>query len=176
MSGCVTIAKLPKPQQDKYFILEKNYMKKEIRGIAKYEWVMGLSAGTYKLIGEDKNGFYFSGTGDCVLLLINENAKHYLTDGVVPSYKQRYDQQMTFAGGIGGIFIPKASNKQPKFFYEVHGNRESAALTGGIIGLALIDITNNAITFISYNTPSDILSKIDIKSGPITSSECKNIK
>ncbi len=174
-SGCLTFAKLQKSNDDKYFILTHDYTRTETRGLAKVKWVEGLSAGVYQLVGEDKKGLYFAGVGDCVIVLMNEQANKYLSEGVMPPFEERYKQLPPYAGGVGGIWIPKQGvNTDPKLFFEL---RNTGLLNQfGIVALVIKDITEKSFIYIPYSSENEFISGLNIVAGKAESLECKSNK
>lgn len=161
ISGCMSVAKLEKPKADAYFVLEENYTRTETRGLLKYKWVEGLKAGKYKLVGTDSDGEYFMGEGDCVIMLSQERADKYLQSGEITPFVERNKEQLTMAGGTGGLFLPKpGSKKEARIFYEVRNAVDGSAQ--GLTGIAIVQLSEGELGFVSYANQNVFLSQLKI--------------
>jgi len=159
ISGCTSMSSLTKPEQEQYFVLEKDYTRVQTRGLLNYKWVEGLRAGTYVLVGEDGDGMYFLGQGDCVILLSQERADKYLQTGEITPFDLRNKEQLTMAGGVGGLWLPKAQvNKEPKLFYQIRNTSDGSV--GGITGMTIVSLTEKVFGYVPYGEEKEFLSKI----------------
>jgi hypothetical protein len=163
--SCTSVESLKKPSADQYIVLEKNYTRVQIRGLLKYKWVEGLRAGTYILIGEDKDGFYFIGKEkDSVIVLSQERADKYLENGFITPFAERNVPQLTSAGGEGGIWLPKPGvKKEPKLFYKLHNTNDGSF--GGITGMALVNMSENALAYVPYDEEKEFIKSIKVING-----------
>ena len=101
------------------------------------KWVFGLRKGTYKLVAESSDGFYYEGEGDAVFLLSDDRAQKYLDSGEIAPYHKRYKPQLTCAGGKGGLWLPKENSKEKPSLYYIHfTNGVDADLAGLAPGAA----------------------------------------
>jgi hypothetical protein len=159
ISGCTSMSSLTKPTQEQYFVLEKNYTKVATRGLLNYKWVEGLRAGTYTLVGEDHDGMYFLGEGDCVIVLSQERAEKYLQTAEITPFELRNKPQFTIAGGIGGLWLPKPGvNKEPKLFYEIRNTTDGSV--GGMTGMAIVKMTEGSFGYVPFSDEKEFLSNI----------------
>jgi hypothetical protein len=132
-SGCaVKMNDLKPATKSAHFTLEQDLYVEGIYGLLNYHWVHGLKAGTYVLIGEDKEGFYYHNSGDVVIALSEEYADSYLKKGVMPAYGQRNFPN----AGPGGLWIPKDKQDTPQIYYLPNtGPSIDSTIAGGNIGL-----------------------------------------
>jgi hypothetical protein len=132
LSGCAQkMAALKPASKNSYFVLSKDLYTTDHYGLMKYLWVHGLKAGTYRLVAEDDEGFYYQGQGDSVFFLSEERAERYLKDGYIASYEERYVNQISAAGGHGGIWFPRDPTKhQPELFYILYSSPGSVVTAG----------------------------------------------
>lgn len=164
LSGCTSMSSLSKPQQDMYFVLERDYVRVQTRGLLKYKWVEGLRAGTYTLVGGDAYGLFFKGEGDTVIVLSQERAVKYLKNGEMTPFNERNAPQFTMAGGEGGIWLPKEGiNKAPKLFYVLHNTADGSV--GGITGMAIVQMSEGAFGYVPYGDEKALVKTLKIING-----------
>jgi hypothetical protein len=132
-SGCaVKMNDLKPATKSAYITLEQDRYVEGIYGLLDYHWVHGLKAGTYVLIGEDKEGFYYHNSGDVVIALSEEYADSYLKNGVMPPYGQRNFPN----AGPGGLWVPKDKQAKAHIYYLLNtGPSIDSTIAGGNIGL-----------------------------------------
>jgi hypothetical protein len=151
-SGCaVKMNDLKPASKSAHFTLEQDRYVEGIYGLLDYHWVHGLKAGTYVLIGEDKEGFYYHNAGDVVIALSEEHADSYLKNGVMPPYGQRNFPN----AGPGGLWVPKDKqakahiyylpNTTPAFDSTMAGGNIGLTTTGGGAGFLVGAVTMNVI-------------------------------
>lgn len=158
-SGCTSQATLTKPESEQYFVLEKPYTRVQVRGLSGNNWVEGLQAGTYNLIGEDSDGRYFQGPGDCVIQLTGDWGKRYLETGEIPSFQERVG---TMAGGVGGLWLPKEGvSKEPRLFYEIR-NKGVGESGVGVAAVSIIQATEGSYTYVLFGSEKSFLSNIRV--------------
>jgi hypothetical protein len=135
---------MSKPQKDEYFVLDKDRTTTEVHGLKHVTWVVGLRAGTYKLIGEDHDGLYFQGEGDCALILVGDHAARYLQTGeIVPFEERRKIVLPAMTGGYGGIWLPKPGvSKQAMLYWPLHV--DSTPLMG-LVTLGIVELVNRSL-------------------------------
>lgn len=163
-SGCTTLDDLQVPTEQKHFVLQKDHVRIEHRGIAQKKHVEGLRAGSYSLIREDRDGFYFSGTGDCVLILNDQRGDKYLQTGEVTPFEIRNREQFTFAGGAGGLWLPKPGvQKEPRLFWNIRNTTDGAPL--GLTGVAIVGATEGSLGYLPFGAEKDFLASIAVLPG-----------
>lgn len=170
------LAGLNPPGERSHFVLERDVHQASVRGLMKFRWIHGLKKGTYRLVAEDKGGYYYQGEGDAVFLLSQERADRYLQDGYIPPYLERYQRQASSAGGHGGIWIPRNPAKDtPKLYYILYTTREAAIQQGlapaqdpsavparaadqppltQAVGAALVSVLNGKVEKVDLDTAS----------------------
>ncbi|MFT5758952.1 MAG: hypothetical protein ACI9LM_003701 [Alteromonadaceae bacterium] len=132
ITGCsAKLADLQPVDKKSYITLKEDIYQSSIAGIGNYKWVHGLKAGTYTLIGEDKDGSYFHNQGDAVIVLTNDPAELYLKTGEVKPYNQRGYPH----GGPGGLWLPKDKTKKPVVYFLINTKPSDSTVSGGIIGM-----------------------------------------
>ena len=124
---------LSAPSKQSHFVLEQDVHQASVRGLLKIRWIHGLRKGTYRLIAEDKGGYYYQGDGDAVFLLSQERADRYLKDGHIPPYLERYQLQASSAGGHGGVWIPRNPLKDKPRIYHILYTSPAAATKQGLV-------------------------------------------
>ena len=125
------MAGLSQPTKHSHFVLERDIHQASVRGLMKFRWIHGLKKGTYRLVAEDKRGFYYQGEGDAVFLLSQERVDRYLQDGHIPAYLERYQRQASSAGGHGGVWLPRDPAKdKPKLYYILYTSQAEAIRHG----------------------------------------------
>ena len=130
--GCsAKLADLQPVDNKAYITIKEDIYNLSVGGIGNYKWVHGLKAGTYNLIGEDKDGYYYHNHGDVVIMLTEENAEHYLKTSERKPYEQRGFPQ----GGQGGLWLPKDKNDKPVVYYLINTPPSDSIVSGGIIGM-----------------------------------------
>lgn len=114
-------SELKRSESPRRFVLEKDYTRSEERGLMKVTWVEGLRAGTYTLHAEDEAGFYFLGSGACVIRLTDDDAAEYLKTGGVKSLRQNLGGTNGFLPG--GLWLPRPGGaEEPQLFYIFGGD------------------------------------------------------
>ena len=125
------MAGLSQPTKHSHFVLERDIHQASVRGLMTFRWIHGLKKGTYRLVAEDKRGFYYQGEGDAVFLLSQERVDRYLQDGHIPAYLERYQRQASSAGGHGGVWLPRDPAKdKPKLYYILYTSQAEAIRHG----------------------------------------------
>ncbi|WP_242393887.1 hypothetical protein [Anaeromyxobacter oryzisoli] len=145
MTACPPkFASLPKPTQNQYFVLAKDHVRIEKRGLG-YTWAEGLRAGIYTLAAEDDSGLYFLGEGKSVVYMSNEPADRYVKTGEIQG------------GQKGGLWLPKRGvDEAPRIWFE------AAAPTQDGPGAMWAAIGAGEVRFIGYGSEKDFVSKIQI--------------
>ncbi|WP_444925284.1 hypothetical protein ACJJI4_12010 [Microbulbifer sp. TRSA002] len=191
VSGCSsTLSNLKTSSKQSHFTLQEDLYYTETRGLLEYKWLFGLRSGTYSLVAEDDDGYYYIGIGDTVLILSEERVEAYLESGEVPSYAKRYGPQFSSAGGEGGLWVPKNGPlEKAKIFWVLYtdmddavtvGMGAGAASSGGASGVPTVDgmvvgivvtsvissMANGALQFIELPDQSLDLQKINIVDTP----------
>lgn len=139
------MAGLSQPTRHSHFVLEKDAYQTSVRGLLKIRWLFGLRKGTYRLVAEDKDGYYYQGDGDTVFLLSQERVDRYLQDGHIPAYLERYQRQAASAGGQGGVWMPRNPLKDtPKLYYILYTSHQKAAEQGLVSGEAASAVPNRS--------------------------------
>jgi hypothetical protein len=152
LCACTSASSLTKPKEDQYFVLEKDYVRTQVRGLVNNKWVEGLRAGKYTAIGEDDEGIYFAGEGDCVIVLAQEPADRYLQTGYIAPLAQR----PTLSGGHGGLWLPKPGvDREPRLFYEIRNTNE---VRTSLVGLS----TEKTFNYVSYGSEKAFLSGLRV--------------
>ncbi len=137
-------ASLPKPTQNQYFVLPKDHVRIEKRGLG-YTWAEGLRAGTYTLAAEDDSGLYFLGEAKAVVYMNNEAADQYVKTGEIQG------------GQRGGLWLPKRGvDEDPKIWFE------AAAPTKDEPGARWQALGAGEVRFVGYGSEKDFVSKIQI--------------
>ena len=125
------MAGLSQPTKSSHFLLERDVHQASVRGLTKFRWIHGLKKGTYRLVAEDKRGFYYQGEGDAVFLLSQERVDRYLQDGHIPPYLERYQRQASSAGGHGGVWLPRDPAKdKPRLYYILYTSQAESIRQG----------------------------------------------
>ena len=141
------MAGLSQPTKNVHFVLERDVHQASVRGLMKFRWIHGLRKGTYRLVAEDKTGFYYQGDGDAVFLLSQERVDRYLQDGHIPAYLERYQHQASSAGGHGGVWLLRDPAKhRPKLYYILYTSQAEAIRQGLVTaqdGVAVPDRTGD---------------------------------
>jgi hypothetical protein len=170
------LAGLNPPTERSYFVLERDVHQASVRGLMKFRWIHGLKQGTYRLVAEDKGGYYYQGEGDAVFLLSQERVDRYLRDGHIPPYLERYQRQASSAGGHGGVWMPRNPAKdKPRIYYILYTTREESIRQGlasmqdasvlpdrtadqppltQAVGAALVSVLNGKIEKVDLDTTS----------------------
>ncbi|TLU64659.1 hypothetical protein FE810_11275 [Thalassotalea litorea] len=173
--GCATGLKdLAKPSYESYFMLDSEYTY-DIKGGFDTDWVQGLRAGVYMLVAEDEEGLFFMGQGDSVIMLKEEYARQYRRNGSIPSYHERWRKQSHFAGGEGGLWIPKKySNKKPQLFFvtrpprgKTYAHNGGFGVIGGLMGNLAQEANdeNPVIFYAPLSENSDLIDNLELKDG-----------
>lgn len=164
LAACTTMADLQKPTSEKYFVLTKDHVREATHGMMGTKYVEGLRAGTYTLVAEDRQGLFFAGQGDCVLLLSEERREKYLQTGEVTPFEIRNAQQLTFAGGTGGLWLPKAGvTREPQLFWTIRNTTSGSY--AGLTGMAIVSATEGSLARMNYGDQKEFLSGIQVLSG-----------
>lgn len=146
LSGCAQkMSEIQQPTKKSFFTLTKDVYKSELEGLFKYHWIAGLRAGTYSLIGEDSEGYYYEGKGDAIYFLKEESADLYLETKYIPSYSERFKNQAP-AGGKGGIWFPKNLTKEePQVYFILYTPESGGVALGGAIHSVILSTINGSI-------------------------------
>jgi hypothetical protein len=146
---------ISKPSKAEYFFLEKTYTRAEVRGLIPYNYVIGLRAGTYSSVGEDQDGRYFQGEGDCVIQLGNERADLFLKTGEIPR------TMPGFSGGEGGIWLPKiGSNYPPRLWFVI---RNKGLNTMQFTPFLIVRATEGSFGWVPLENDAALLARIDVR-------------
>ncbi|WP_143042541.1 hypothetical protein [Variovorax sp. YR634] len=146
---------ISKPSKDEYFVLDKTYTRAEVRGLIPYNYVIGLRAGTYSSVGEDRDGRYFQGEGDCVIQLGTERADHFLKSGEIPR------AMAGFPGGEGGIWLPRVgSNSPPRLWYKI---RNKGLDTMQIVPFLVVNATEGSFGWVPLENDAALLAEIKVR-------------
>ncbi len=138
-------ASLPKPTVSQYFVLAKDHVRIEKRGLG-YTWAEGLRAGTYTLAAEDDAGLYFLGEGKSVVVMSNDVADTYVKTGQIQG------------GQKGGLWLPKPGvEKDPRVWFEA-----APPARGDEPGAMWQALGAGEVRFIGYGSEKDFVSKIQI--------------
>ncbi|OUR86891.1 hypothetical protein A9Q81_27575 [Gammaproteobacteria bacterium 42_54_T18] len=136
VSGCASkVVDLNQPSKRSLFVIADDIYTTETRGLLNFKYVFGLRAGKYELVGEDSDGFYYHGQGDSVIVLSEERAEKYLSTGVITDYEERHREQFTFSGGVGGLWLPKNKEIDPKLYFLLNSKPEDSLEAGATVGL-----------------------------------------
>jgi hypothetical protein len=165
LAGCATtLADFKKPDNLQYFVLDKDHLRTEVRGLVKTKWTEGLRAGTYTLVAEDAEGLFFQGSQDCVIVLSGKLAERYEQAGTIASLDERNSHQAVPSTGLGGVWLPKPGiRKPPRLFYDQHNRTNGAA--AGLIGMAIVSLTEGNLVFIPYASETDFFAKLPMVLG-----------
>ena len=156
VSGCTSVSSLQKASRVSSFTLEANHTRTRQGGVSNTTWVEGLAKGQYKLIGEDSDYDYYVGEGDSVIVLSAERAAAYLQKGYITPFAERHLPQLTFAGGVGGLMLPKPGKSvEAKLFFEVRNANDGAEL--GPIGIAMVGLTERSFAYVPFGSESGFL-------------------
>jgi hypothetical protein len=160
LGACTSASNLTKPKEAQHFVLEKDYVRTQMRGIGPYKWVEGLKAGRYSAIGEDDDGIYFAGEGDCVIVLAQEAADRYLQTG----QRDPIEKRPVLSGGAGGLWLPKPGvDREPRLFYAIRNSVDGSQF--GLVGVVGYHLTENAFTYVAYGSEKAWLSQLKIIKG-----------
>jgi hypothetical protein len=166
LAGCTSIEKLSPPLRASHFVLREDHVRVQVRGIASYQWIEGLRAGTYTAVGEDTRGTFYLGEGDSVIVLSQERGARYLSRKEIPAPEERAAAQNGMAGGRGGLWLPKPGvQEEPKLFYELHVSQSTlSAPSTGVIGLVGAHLAEGALQFVPYGSERDFTARLTIVS------------
>ncbi|MBI4997200.1 MAG: hypothetical protein HZC22_09945 [Rhodocyclales bacterium] len=143
LAACTTISDMRKPERPQYFVLEKDYVRTQIRGLANVKHTEGLRAGKYTAVAEDDDGTYFQGAGRSVILLYNEYADAYNQTGQISESTIKADPGVL---SVGGLWLPKPnSNMAPRLFYPIHNPTDGSKL--GAVGILVVKATEGALAY-----------------------------
>lgn len=166
LQGCgSSLANIKKINDGSYFTIESNYTRTTIEGWGDVKWVVGLKAGKYTAIGYDDMCTYYLGEGDTVIALSQERADKYLSSGYIPPFDTRNKEQIMFAGGTGGLCLPHQNiDKQPMLFFVRHhvAAPGETAVTLGLTGVAIQQLTEGGFNYIPFGSESEFLSSLKI--------------
>jgi hypothetical protein len=170
MPWCTVAASMSKPQHEQYFVLEKDRTRAEVHGLKHVTWIVGLRAGTYKLVGEDHDGLYFQGEGDCALILVGEHAERYLQTGEIVPFEERKKIVLpAMTGGYGGIWLPKEGiNKEAMLYWPLHVETDSFKNNplNGLVTLGIVELINRSLAHHYLGKDLSFLGDLNIISVP----------
>jgi hypothetical protein len=155
------------PATDQYFVLDHDRIRTEEHGYKHMKWVLGLRAGTYRLVAEDDYGFYFEGEGDCTLMLLGPDAERYIQTGEITPYEERKKRVLPNAtGGYGGIFLPKPNSKRESMLYwKLHVDENPDSPISGLVVDAIIYYVNHSTAHHYLGKNIEFLGDLNISSG-----------
>lgn len=145
------------PDGDLYFQLDNDIVNFYTYGLGKARWAKGLSKGTYKAIGEDKNGYYFMPIDGTVILFSGAPVLKFEETGILP--------ENMFHPGWGGIWVPKEGiDKKPKVFQLIRKvNKPIDQWQGGAVHMAAADIVDGSMVFVNMKSFPDFTDSIKIE-------------
>ena len=163
-SCAATISDMKKPNESRYFVLDKDHVRSRLFGLRKLPLAEGLRAGTYKLIAESDDGQYFMGPYDCVFMLGGSEIEKYQQTGAIPPIEDRTKGLGFTYTGTAGVWLPKPGAKKPlRLFYELHNKTRGDA--AGLVGTTIVSLTEGDLLYIDYATEAEFFASQSIKTG-----------
>ncbi len=156
LSACTTVQDLKKIDSSRYFVLEKDHLRVERRGIGNYLIIEGLLAGKYKEFAEDKDGTYFVGEGHPVVILWNKPAEEYQKTKVVKPGKYLY-------GSLeGGLWLPKkGSIEKAKLFFTIR-QKDDGSSSGGLVAYGISGMVEGSLDYVPFDSEEEFLNNLRI--------------
>lgn len=147
--GAVKLGNLHKPEHDEYFVLETDYTHVAYFGFRHVKALHGLRAGTYRLVAEDKEGQYFLGPVNCVIMVSGEDLQKYEATGETPSLETLNSRLLVPWTGTEGIWLPREGvKKEARFIVETHNSTNGQA--AGLIGTAIVQLTEGTLLLMPF--------------------------
>lgn len=147
LTACgVKMKDLDLPTKSSSFVLSKDKYTVGEFGLLKMKLLYGLRAGKYSLVAEDKEGYFYQGKGNCVIMLNSDVA--------IDKYSKSGELPDSYKGDKGGIWIPKNGvNKKIRLFHmtDVSKTKSTNYSQGIVVGL-LIDAGDGDINYIPFDT------------------------
>jgi len=81
LAGCTTLNDLQKTSVDRYIVLDEDIIFNEKRGPFRVNWLLGLRANTYTLVGEDKSYYYYLGTKNDDVIIAMDDYNYFEKQG-----------------------------------------------------------------------------------------------
>ncbi len=142
LSGCSTLDDLQKPAKNLEFTLEKDVLSFYTAGVFDYRQARGLLKGNYKIIAEDKDGYYFMPVDGKIVKLSGEIAAKFENTTNFPKDKK-------FELANGGLWIPKGKDGKSFDFFQILGPDYDSIMKdgGGVIHAGVAKMLEGGIIF-----------------------------
>jgi hypothetical protein len=162
-SACASMATLKPPAAEHHFVLNVAHVRDHVSGIVPQRKLEGLVAGTYTAIGEDAEGFYFACKSMCVIqLFLKDEIESYLMTGAMSQATLSDGHRFPRALSDGGLWLPKTgAQKGPRNFYVIKNSTGSGGDLG-IVGAAVVTLTESSLAFIPYDSESTFIQSITV--------------
>lgn len=161
MSACTSLHELKNAERAQYFVLERDHVRTETRGLAGFRWVEGLKAGKYTAVAQDAEGIYFAGEGSSVIALRDEEGDEYKKTGNIPEAALQINRYPR-AANVGGLWVPKPSSRQEtRLFFSVKVT-PGKDLLQGLIGHAMAQAADGSLSHIPYGSEKAFVQSLKI--------------
>lgn len=112
LSGCTSLNDLQEPRKILEFTINEDVVVFYTAGIVKTRHSRGLLKGTYKIIAEDSEGYYFTATNGKIIRLSGPLAEEYERTKIYPEMKEV---------GFIGLWVPKDNSQKDIDMFLVTG-------------------------------------------------------
>jgi len=116
-SGCIPTKQITPTTGEGSFILKEDILEFHKGGFGDL-YLSGLIKGEYIAIVHDKSGIYYRGPRRCLVLLDEEQGRHFLATGEHPSAIEDPNKTNVLTGDEGGVYVPYNMDEEtPWYFY-----------------------------------------------------------
>ena len=162
VTGCsaTKISDLQPIEENKFIVLDKDYVRVQIRGVFDFKWLEGLKSGKYTAIAEDDNGVYFLSEVESVIIVANDEADYYLEYGYLPESTMLDLNRLPRAINFGGLWLPKGDQGKPQLFYLFSNPTDGSDF--GWLGREIVNDSEGGLVFIPFDSEQEFIDSLVI--------------